>query len=544
MSSRRVFGLLIDRLINLAETGVRGQAPVTVLLRRATARKTCVVFASRAGRLRPLAASAPLSNQPGYPGGIAARTESRVPRRVENAVRRSVEVHDAGQRHGLRDPADGAAVGAVLRPDELDLFASGQHEREHLGRRPQGRAGQREQADARHRRGPHPLGRRRRLGGPAVPGHRRRARSDQQQLQVRHAGRPRSDHARRRARPHHPGLAERSCAGRARRSSTSSRSSASAKAATPRSASATCSNSTTTRSRSSASATFSARSSAVPYVYTTYDRAVSGYAYKSRKMLTFVLAEPAQGLTAEVVARRIEKETGLKAYTNRRISRWSTMRWFFKNTGIPAVMGLTVFIGLVVGMAISAQTFYSFVLENTRFLGALKAMGTPTPTLCKMLMFQSVAVGLIGYGIGIGITVAFGRMAISTRTIPYAMPWQVPAISARHRAADQRCRRARRHPANRASRARHRVPRMSGADRGSGRRHRRAHAAASTSFSAKAMRARRCSRPLTSARRSASLVMLVGPSGCGKTTLAVGARRHASIPTPAKSACSANASTR
>lgn len=164
-----------------------------------------------------------------------------------------------------------------------------------------------------------------------------------------------------------------------------------------------------------------------PYVYTTYDRAVSGYAYKSRKMLSFVLAEPAKGLTAEVVARRIEQQTGLKAYTNEEF-RWSTIRWFFKNTGIPAVMGITVFIGLVVGMAISAQTFYSFVLENTRFLGALKAMGTPTPVLCKMLLFQSVAVGLIGYGIGVGITVAFGRMAISTRTIPYAMPWQVPAI--------------------------------------------------------------------------------------------------------------------
>lgn len=164
-----------------------------------------------------------------------------------------------------------------------------------------------------------------------------------------------------------------------------------------------------------------------PFVYTTYDRAVSTYAYKSRKMLTFVLAEPAAGLNATDVARRIEAGTGLKAFTREEF-RWSTIRWFFRNTGIPMVMGITVFIGLVVGMAISAQTFYSFVLENTRFLGALKAMGTPTPVLCKMLLFQSVAVGLIGYGIGIGITVAFGRMALSTRQIPYAMPWQVPAI--------------------------------------------------------------------------------------------------------------------
>ncbi len=164
-----------------------------------------------------------------------------------------------------------------------------------------------------------------------------------------------------------------------------------------------------------------------PFVYTTYDRAVGGYAYRSRKMLTFVLAEPAPGLTPAEVARRIEQQTGLAAHTREEF-KWSTIRWFFKNTGIPAVMGITVMIGLIVGMAISAQTFYSFVLENTRFLGALKAMGTPTPTLCKMLLFQSIAVGLIGYGIGMGITVAFGRMAMNTRQIPYAIPWQVPAL--------------------------------------------------------------------------------------------------------------------
>lgn len=162
-----------------------------------------------------------------------------------------------------------------------------------------------------------------------------------------------------------------------------------------------------------------------PYVYTTYDRAVSGYAFRSRKMLTYVLAEPVDGLTPAEVARQIEQQTGLKALTESEF-KWSTIVWHFKNTGIPAVMGVTIIIGFIVGMAVSAQTFYSFVLENTRFLGALKAMGTSTSTLCGMLLFQSVAVGLIGYGLGIGVTTAFGRAAIKSDDIPYFMPWQVP----------------------------------------------------------------------------------------------------------------------
>jgi len=162
-----------------------------------------------------------------------------------------------------------------------------------------------------------------------------------------------------------------------------------------------------------------------PYVYTTYDRAVTGYAFRARKMLSFVLAAPQEGEDVLTLTRRIEQETGLKAYTDHEF-RWSTIWWNIKNTGIPAVMGATVLIGFIVGIAVSAQTFYSFVLENTRFLGALKAMGTPTPTLCGMLVFQSISVGLIGYGLGIGVTALFGRMALKSQEIPYFMPWEVP----------------------------------------------------------------------------------------------------------------------
>jgi hypothetical protein len=78
----------------------------------------------------------------------------------------------------------------------------------------------------------------------------------------------------------------------------------------------------------------------------------------------------------------------------------STVWWYVKNTGIPISFGTTVIIGLLVGMAVSCQTFYSFVLENMRHLGALKAMGASNGTLCLMLIVQAFTVGIIGYGIG------------------------------------------------------------------------------------------------------------------------------------------------
>ena len=60
------------------------------------------------------------------------------------------------------------------------------------------------------------------------------------------------------------------------------------------------------------------------------------------------------------------------------------------------------------GIAVSAQTFYSFVLENLRNLGALKAMGPQFPCWRGLLLLQAFAVGLVGYGIGVGLTALFG----------------------------------------------------------------------------------------------------------------------------------------
>lgn len=161
-----------------------------------------------------------------------------------------------------------------------------------------------------------------------------------------------------------------------------------------------------------------------PYLYTTYDRAVQ-YAPSQRKMLSFVLAAAEPGLSATEVAARIEKETGMRAFTENEFM-WSTIWWYVKNTGIPINVGMLVMLGFVVGVAISGQTFYAFVLENMRNLAALKAMGASTPRLCAMLVLQSVAVGLIGYGIGLGVVAAMGNALVRLGNVPFLLLWQIP----------------------------------------------------------------------------------------------------------------------
>ena len=164
-----------------------------------------------------------------------------------------------------------------------------------------------------------------------------------------------------------------------------------------------------------------------PYVFSTYDQALQ-FAPKSRKMLSFILAHPAEGWTAEQAVEQIKKETRLGAYTESQFAR-STVLWFFRNTGIPVSFATTILLGFIVGVAIAGQTFYSFILENLRNIGALKAMGAGDGLLTRMVMLQSFTVGLIGYGIGIGLTVLFGWLVLKKGMPPFALPYQLPLFT-------------------------------------------------------------------------------------------------------------------
>lgn len=156
-----------------------------------------------------------------------------------------------------------------------------------------------------------------------------------------------------------------------------------------------------------------------PYVFTSYDQALQ-FAPRQRKMLSMILAEPKPGLTPEQVARAIERETGLKAFTVPEFNA-VTIAFIWKNTGIPASFMTTIILGFVVGIAISGQTFYSFVLENLRHLGALKAMGAGNGLLARMLLLQAFTVGAIGYGIGIGLAAAFGFAVLPAGQPPFLL---------------------------------------------------------------------------------------------------------------------------
>ncbi len=169
-----------------------------------------------------------------------------------------------------------------------------------------------------------------------------------------------------------------------------------------------------------------------PYVWTTYTRALQ-YTPPQRKMLCAVIAAPKPGVSNAQASADIQSATGLRAYVNGPYGsendfNQATVMWYARNTGIPVSFGITVIVGFIVGVAISCQTFYSFVLDHMKHLGALKAMGASNFTLCRMLLAQAFTVGFIGYGIGLLGTSLFARMALQKTEPPFYMPDIVPPV--------------------------------------------------------------------------------------------------------------------
>jgi len=143
----------------------------------------------------------------------------------------------------------------------------------------------------------------------------------------------------------------------------------------------------------------------LPILYTRYSSA-SGFVPRERNLMNFILAHPEAGQTDAEVCRRITEHTGLMALTQRQFF-WKTIDYFLGSTGIPVNFGITIALGFVVGAAITGQTFYLFTIENLKQFGTLKAMGVSNSRLIGMILLQAVIVGLVGYGIGIGLTAAF-----------------------------------------------------------------------------------------------------------------------------------------
>ncbi|MBV8466219.1 MAG: ABC transporter permease [Burkholderiales bacterium] len=138
----------------------------------------------------------------------------------------------------------------------------------------------------------------------------------------------------------------------------------------------------------------------VPTLYTTYSRAVQ-YLPNGRFTTSYILVEPKSPSDIRQIKAAVGK-LGYLALTqgefNQRIADFYKYR-----TGVGTNILLMTVISFIVGLSISGQTFYTFILENLEKFGALKAIGAKGRELVWMILFQASFTCLTGYGLGVGL---------------------------------------------------------------------------------------------------------------------------------------------
>ncbi len=160
-------------------------------------------------------------------------------------------------------------------------------------------------------------------------------------------------------------------------------------------------------------------------MYSTYDNAIQ-FVPTGRRQMSFILAKTKDPSQIVPIASQIQgRYPHLAALTHQQaVTR--TIKFILMETGIGINFGITVVLGLVVGLIVSAATLYQFTLDNLRHYAVLKAMGTSDRRLVGMILLQAVTAGLIGFGLGVGLGAVFA--IISRRPgaeLAAFFPWQL-----------------------------------------------------------------------------------------------------------------------
>jgi putative ABC transport system permease protein len=138
----------------------------------------------------------------------------------------------------------------------------------------------------------------------------------------------------------------------------------------------------------------------VPTLYTTYNRARQ-YLPSPRFTTSYILVEPKTPQDIAAIEASVHEMGYLALSKEDFVGKISD--FYMYQTGLGINMLLMTLISFVVGLSISGQTFYTFIIENIEKFGALKAIGAKSNELVAMILFQATFTALTGYGLGIGI---------------------------------------------------------------------------------------------------------------------------------------------
>ncbi|BFT63212.1 ABC transporter permease [Pseudomonas moorei] len=138
----------------------------------------------------------------------------------------------------------------------------------------------------------------------------------------------------------------------------------------------------------------------VPTLYTTYRRATE-YIPTTRFKVSYILLK-SRSKQAQAAIKQQVAQLGYVALTRQEFNQ-RIANYYIYQTGVGTNILMMTIISFLVGLSISGQTFYTFILENLDKFAALKAIGAKSRELVYMILFMATFTAMTGYGLGIGL---------------------------------------------------------------------------------------------------------------------------------------------
>jgi len=141
-----------------------------------------------------------------------------------------------------------------------------------------------------------------------------------------------------------------------------------------------------------------------PFVYATFNSSLDYTNPTSEEGSTaYVLVKAAAGVSVQELKTRLRgRLSDVDVYTTKEFSDKTRFYWMF-TTGAGLAVLTAALMGLVVGVAVVAQTIYAATMDHIREYGTLKAIGATNRYLYRVLMEQAVWSAVLGYGLAMTV---------------------------------------------------------------------------------------------------------------------------------------------
>jgi putative ABC transport system permease protein len=141
-----------------------------------------------------------------------------------------------------------------------------------------------------------------------------------------------------------------------------------------------------------------------PFVYTSFKNSLDYTRPEAKEdQLAYILVKAAPGVfAAELKSNLQARLADVDIYTRDEFSRRTRFYWLF-TTGAGLAVLTAALMGLVVGIAVVAQTIYAATMDHIREYGTLKAMGATNAYLYRVLIEQAVLSAVLGYALAMVI---------------------------------------------------------------------------------------------------------------------------------------------